>query len=593
MRTLAHILESLAAASQKLVACLVMLAVLSIFSLRAQDSGASVKVLFPFDNASVNENYLGNAAALAEIATLIGTGENASVVVTTFSSPEGNWHYNKDLSRRRAASVKAYLESNYPAIAGNIVLNTGAEAWDDLAEKVKADARLTDASRDAILRIISSDDDPDVKEQKLASQPQYKSLYATFFRSLRYADISLRIENSTQTDSLHTDSEISETVKTPVIARKTATENGLPTVFYAVSEDFIRPSYMGNDAAMKEIIRLLRSGKVRSMVLEGTASPDGNAKANDRLAMSRAENLKNYIVGMFPEMEAHITVVNKGVLEGNEEDYASLRYARIAQMDIEEEVAEETAPHTEVIKTNEAEAETMTETETEAEAVTEAKTETVSETKVETETATEPVVETQRVRAPLFALTTNLLYEAGGAIATGFHTVPLTVGYEIPIGKNFSIQSNYTVTTPWHAWNSNAECAELMHWDLGARWYPGGSFKKPFTPKAGRRVLDGWYASLSAGMGYYDFEHNGKGYQGEEILVSAGLGYGLCFNDHWSLNFGLGFGPMYTRYRYYEGRSNNEHLMYRYSGTFTYFGVTDAKVTLTYLLYYNKKQNRK
>ncbi len=49
---------------------------------------------------------------------------------------------------------------------------------------------------------------------------------------------------------------------------------------------------------------------------------------------------------------------------------------------------------------------------------------------------------------------------------------------------------------------------------------------------------------------------------------------------------------MYTRYRYYEGRSNNEHLMYRYGGTFTYFGVTDAKVTLTYLFYY-KKRNRK
>lgn len=589
MRTLTQNINSLAAAGLKLVACMVSLVLLSVFSLRAQDKSASVKVLFPFDNAAVNENYLGNAAALAQIANLIGTGEIAGVVVTTFSSPEGNWHYNKDLSSRRAASVKAYLESNYPALAGNIVLNTGVEAWEDLAARVKADARLSDASRDAILNIISSDDDPDVKEHKLASQPQYRSLYATYFRSLRYADISLRIENPAPADSLHTDSEISETEKNSVIARKTATENGLPTVFYAVSEDFIRPSYMGNDAAMKEIIRLLRSGKVRSMVLEGTASPDGNAKANERLAMNRAENLKNYIVGMFPEMEAHITVVNKGVLEGNEEDYASLRYARIAQVDIEEEA--ETAP--EVETTPETDDTTTDKTETETETVTETETETETGTVIETEIVAETEPETQRVRAPLFALTTNLLYEAGGAIATGFHTVPLTVGYEIPIGKHFSIQSNYTVTTPWHAWNNNAECAELMHWDLGARWYPGGSFKKPFKPKEGRRVLDGWYASLSAGMGYYDFEHNGKGYQGEEILVSAGLGYGLCFNDHWSLNFGLGFGPMYTRYRYYEGRSNNEHLMYRYSGTFTYFGITDAKVTLTYLLYYYKKQNRK
>ena len=93
-------------------------------------------------------------------------------------------------------------------------------------------------------------------------------------------------------------------------------------------------------------------------------------------------------------------------------------------------------------------------------------------------------------------------------------------------------------------------------------------------------------------MGYYDFQRNGNGYQGEEALGSLGIGYSLCFNEHWSLNFGIGVGPMYTRYRYYEGRSNNEHLMYRYGGTFTYFGVTDAKVTLTYLFYY-KKRNRK
>ena len=324
MRILAHKSRFLAAAGLKLAACLAMLA-MSVFSLRAQDSGASVKVLFPFDNASVNDNYLGNAAALSEIAALLDGGASAGVTVTTFSSPEGNWYYNKDLSSRRAASVKAYLESNYPALSGKIVLNTGVEAWEDLAAKVRADARLADASRDAILSIISGDDEPDVKERKLSAQPQYRALYAKYFKSLRFAEISLRIENSAKADSLSANSEISETAKKPAVVQKTTVENGLPAVYYAVSEDFIRPSYMGNDAAMKEIIRLMKSGKVRSMVLEGTASPEGNAKANERLARSRAENLRNYIVGMFPEMEENITVVNKGVGEGNEEDYATLR----------------------------------------------------------------------------------------------------------------------------------------------------------------------------------------------------------------------------------------------------------------------------
>ena len=208
------------------------------------------------------------------------------------------------------------------------------------------------------------------------------------------------------------------------------------------------------------------------------------------------------------------------------------------------------------------------------------------------ENDTKPAVDYVSKSIPIAALTANALYTVGGAIATGFHAVPLAVGCEIPVGKHFSVTADYLITLPWSAWDNNAECAELMHWGLGARWYPGGSFTRPFSPRAGKRLMDGWYASVSAGMGYYDFERNGKGYQGEEILGSVGLGYNFCLDRHWSIDFGLGVGPMYTRYRYYEGRQNNEHLMYRYSGTFSYFGVTDAKVTLTYLFYCNKRERK-
>lgn len=201
----------------------------------------------------------------------------------------------------------------------------------------------------------------------------------------------------------------------------------------------------------------------------------------------------------------------------------------------------------------------------------------------------EPVVVEEPVKStPLFALGANLLHTSASAVV-GFHAVPLSVGYEVPIGQHWSVQSNYIITLPWQAWNNNADAAELMHWDLSARWYPGGSFKRPFTQKENRRVLDGWYAYAGVGMGYYDFERNGRGYQGEELLGSVGIGYNLTLNKHWSLDFGLGVGPMYSRYRYYIGRSNNEHLMFQYSGSFTYFGITDARISLTYLLYHNRK----
>ena len=193
-----------------------------------------------------------------------------------------------------------------------------------------------------------------------------------------------------------------------------------------------------------------------------------------------------------------------------------------------------------------------------------------------------------KIRKPLFAVTNNLLYESA-TVFTGFHSVPLNFGVEVPISQHWSVTAHYMATAPWRAWNSNADCAELLHADIGAKWYPGGTFTNPFKQKENRELLDGWYAYASLGAGYYDFERNGRGYQGEEVLGSLGLGYGLTLGHNWSLDFAVGGGPVITRYRYYIGRSNNEHLVYQYSGRLTYFGVTDAKVSLRYLIHYNKK----
>lgn len=180
-------------------------------------------------------------------------------------------------------------------------------------------------------------------------------------------------------------------------------------------------------------------------------------------------------------------------------------------------------------------------------------------------------------REPLFAVTTNVLYESASAI-TGFHSFPLTIGLEMPVARRWSIYSNFIVTAPWRAWNDNADCAQLMHADLGGKWF----LREKYT-------LTGWYTYGAIGGGYYDLERNGKGYQGEELLVTLGMGYGLKLSTHWSLDFALGLGPMFTWYRYYEKRPNSEYLMFRYNGQLTYFGITDAKVSLRYLICRKKK----
>ena len=180
---------------------------------------------------------------------------------------------------------------------------------------------------------------------------------------------------------------------------------------------------------------------------------------------------------------------------------------------------------------------------------------------------------------PKFAVTTNLAYDA--------ITAP-NFGLIIPAGDHWAITAHYMF--PWWVWDHNSRAFEILHWDLGARYYLHA--QKP-TDRAThtRTKLGGWYLSASAGIGYYDFEPKSKGWQGEEIMASVGGGYSLLLSPRWSLDFGMGFGPVFTKYRYYEGRYNDTRLIYQYKGKWSYFGPTSLNVGLTYMIY-RKDRNK-
>ena len=154
--------KSKAAISRRLA---VVVAVLfaNAFFMRAQVSDASVKVVFPFDSAVLNTNYMSNSGALATLDQIAqeAIASNKTLDVVTYSSPEGNYTYNLRLSERRAKSISDYIKSKYQGIGLNIV--SGAESWDDLRANVLKDTRLSDSSRRAILDIIDSDNEPDYK----------------------------------------------------------------------------------------------------------------------------------------------------------------------------------------------------------------------------------------------------------------------------------------------------------------------------------------------------------------------------------------------------------------------------------------------
>ena len=603
--------KALCAASKRLIACLVAVLVAAFF-VRVQasaQSSRSTRIFFPFNDSVVSENYLENLANFAKIdyiAALAGNAGEFKVNVTSFSSPEGSFAYNKALSARRAAALKAFIEERHPELKGHITVNAEGEAWEALRAAVEKNLSISASARSKMLGIIDSDANPDVKEARLKAVEGYREIYRSCFRRLRYAELTLEIageaRHNTEADVL----------------------------YFPLGSTSIDTGYADNKYMLANTGKLLESLKAAdadSLVVTSGSSIDGSVASNARASHERGESLRKWIEENYPQFAGKVVLNSRGEdwdtlreavesddkLSGDEKsaalaiigssDSAELKEAKFRKLDSWNYIREEIFPQTRYayvrvhlvsdLKPQEDTISKVVVPELPIEEIADstgtievpADTLAISDTTFAVDTLAEVFT---RKRVPVAAIATNLLYESA-TVFTGFHSTPLNVGLEVPVGKHWSVHADYLATAPWRAWNNNAACAELIHFDLGARWYPGGSFNRPFAADANRQVLEGWYAYASAGAGYYDFEQNGKGYQGEEIVGTIGLGYGLDLGHNWSLDFAIGAGPMYTQYRYYEARNNNQHLMYQYSGTMQYFGVTDAKISLRYLFHWNKK----
>ncbi|MFR9519749.1 MAG: DUF3575 domain-containing protein [Rikenellaceae bacterium] len=177
---------------------------------------------------------------------------------------------------------------------------------------------------------------------------------------------------------------------------------------------------------------------------------------------------------------------------------------------------------------------------------------------------------------PLFALKTNLLYD----VAT-----VLNVEIEVPIKDRWSIAGEWVF--PWWTWddgtaNSKRHCLQLLNANLEAKYWFGDRTNKP--------QMTGWFGSLYAGGGLYDFEYDAVGYQGE-FFIAAGLGAGYAHTINKSgtlrMEYSAGVGYLKTNYRYYESIYDIDakwHSIRQKNGNYTWLGPTRARISLVWLL---------
>ena len=174
-------------------------------------------------------------------------------------------------------------------------------------------------------------------------------------------------------------------------------------------------------------------------------------------------------------------------------------------------------------------------------------------------------------RKPLFAVKTNLLFDAVSA---------LNVEVEIPIGKRWSIAGEYIF--PWWLWEEKQIAFEMLSANIEGRYWLGN--------RSVKKELTGWYMGLHAGGGYFDLEWKDKGYQGEFFIatgLSTGYAHTISKNSNWRMEYGLGVGYIQTKYREYVpkfGIDDEWHLIRQKDGKHTWFGPTKAKVSLVWMI---------
>lgn len=152
------------------------------------------EIHFRWDSPVLDTAYLTNQTALRELDERIHSlGELIdSIVIVSQSSPEGTQLHNKRLSERRAATMRRYMLTQYPTLAGRLHVAAAGESWLQLRHRIATDQRLSDKSIERLLSIL---DDPaisiDTKKWRIQQDPVRWYLFTTHYPQIRNSMICL------------------------------------------------------------------------------------------------------------------------------------------------------------------------------------------------------------------------------------------------------------------------------------------------------------------------------------------------------------------------------------------------------------------
>lgn len=345
--------------------------------------------------------------------------------------------------------------------------------------------------------------------------------------------------------------------------------------YFRVGSSVFDRSYAGNRRSLAQLHQVLVTDTnldLKRLVVVGGASPEGGYIDNIELSRSRTETilhlLKDRYSWLFADERLPITVqavVSEPLDQSAEANkIEKMRYAAL-HLFYDDQPMEEPAVQPEVDQMIPLPAMVLPSKD-------------LAQLAPSPDSATSPTVfETLFVQKPLFALKTNLLFDLASA---------LNLEIEIPIGRQWSIAVEGVF--PWWLWDSKQLCLQMISGHIEGRYW--------FDQRIDRPLFTGWFVGIYGGYGYYDFEFGGhRGIQGEFRNVGVSGGYGHRIGKNLSLEYSLGLGYAQSNYRNYEARQDEAYDWYLYrqeTKKADWFGPTRLKVSLVWMLNYNKTKRK-
>ena len=465
-------------------------------------------IYFRWDKSSHDATYAQNrkaANSIIDMIKLIGPQKIEYAQLIAYASPEGVQEHNLKLSRARAYEIRWLIRQKAPSISSKIRIRAGGEGWILLRARVQADKRISDKSRERILRILDdSSISDDTRKWRLAnrlgSDPRVGELWPyllkTHYPKLRACTITIRFKAEPGTPLAEIGRPVEDASAAKVSDAASASES-------TSANEAIAQDANATDAAAPA---------------DSTATADSTAAAEAQPSEDRAA---------------------LGIVRGGTESEANGGVER-------------------------------------------------SETSEEGSAAAAEGKNTPRI--PVLAVSTNLIYDLTYIPGYGLTTIPsFSLEYYPAAGR-----WTFGADVEWPMWQhfDTHRFMQINNITLWGRRY--------FQPKD--ESFKGLYLLGSLGANRYGVGWNDRGWIGEGIHASAGIGWKKYLGrSRFFIDTGLALGVFWSRYDpYVYSNEATGWYYYDYSGKpadFTerskrllWFGPTRAYISIGYDLFTRRRK---